>query len=342
MTTRPLGSRYLTIGVVFAIVGLLGGMLALGALVGHYTMSHSGRRSREVMPVEVVHRYSGGDDAGDPAADDGELHDARRTDVPYELQEGMWSLSGTKSLRSYDMDVECAFVVRYPVLEGDLPHVDKINALLRSVAMESVRTYYEDPSDETVAIVRKMAKDSGKYAPEDADALLSSTVDYAVSYNDEKLLSVCYSDEYYVGSVLLGFISLRTVNVNLETGESYELDDVLDVSEEMATSFVDNLVKTTGVDANGDGKIVDDECETIAIAGRDALEEALQGKGDLGSDRMRTSLFIDGNGQPNLGATYWLSGDGGTIRGWWDVTITDKQLKAAKKDSGLWELLGKG
>ena len=34
-----------------------------------------------------------------------------------------------------------------------------------------------------------------------------------------------------------------------------------------------------------------------------------------------------------------VSGDNAFVRGWWDVTVTDEQLRKARRDSTLWELL---
>lgn len=337
----------LGIGAVLVAIGLVGGLTALTV---SYRVDH--RRpynGDEHGSVEVITPYDDNStlpefpdidtNASGPEADDGELHDARDIDVSYQFQEGYWAISQTEHLDAYDMNVNCDFSVRYPVLTGDLKHLDSINALLRSTAMETVHTYYEDPDADTVKFVKKITEDAQDFITTGADAYLMSQVDYAVTYNDENLISVCFSDSFCAGSLLAQFIELRTVNINLQTGEVYVLDDALNVNESIATSFVDNLVQTSGVDENQDGVIEDSECSTVVLAGRDALIEALQGRGELAEKRIRTCLFIDGNGKPNLGVNYWVSGDDAFVRGWWDVTISDEQLKEAAKECELWDLL---
>ena len=275
------------------------------------------------------------------AADDGELHEAFNDQVSYTVTTKNKQVDGVEHLDAYDLDVKCEFSIEYPQVSDDVPKAKQVNRLLRRTAMTSMDLYYREPSDETAERIKRIVAESPESAPLGADALLGSTVDYAISYNTEDFLSVCFSDTYYIGNEYLGFVALRCVNVNLKTGETYELGDVLTVDEDIANAFLDNLVQTDGEDSNKDGVITDDECFTLKLGGRKALVEGIMGKGELAENRVNTCLFVDGNGQPNLGVNYWLSGESGLVRGWWDVTITDEQIEKARKDSSLWELLGK-
>ena len=338
----------IVVGIVLAAVGVIGCLAGLGVWGASHSYSSTPEEHTSTPDDDggsvVIGTTPDPDfwsNLGGPGADDGELHDSRNNNVDYQIREEMWGIAQTEHLDAYDMDVDCTFEVRYPKLADAGSHTDEVNELLKSTAMHTVRTYYEDPSDETVEMIKKLVSGSHDFIPAGADAMLSSEVDYAVSYNDARLLSVCFSDTYYIGSEALGFVRLRTVNVDLKTGKTYELDDVLTGDEDVATSFVDNLVRTSGTDENDDGRIDDDECSTVRIAGREALVEALQGKGKLAEERVDTCFYVDGNGQPNLGANYWVSGDDGFVRGWWDVTITDEQLENVRKDSRFWKLLGR-
>ena len=343
--------RRYVVGTVLALVLSLVGIIGCFAVIWGWrggVMFHHRRHVDEDPPVttqydptsvELVTSTPLAQTTGDSSADDGELHDARNLDVSYRFREGFWAKSQVEHLDAYDMDANCSFSVSYPVLAGSGEHIEEVNALLRETAMKTVHTYYEDPSDETVKKLKTVLGDSNDpVLEEDTDCFLQSHVTYAVSYNTEDFISVCFSDNFCMGSILLEFVELRTVNVNLKTGEVYELDDALEVDEEIANSFLDNLVLKTGHDENGDGVITDDECLPVSIAGREDFVAALRGEGPW-AERVQTCLFVDGEGKPNLGATYWVSNDDGIARGWWDVTITDDQLEMTRKDSGFWGML---
>ena len=328
------------VGIVVATLGVAGTLAAVGALSDREGLV---QESSNDGSIELLMPWNRDDDepegTNDPAADDGELHDARTEVEAYSFEEGAWTKSNTGHSDAYGCDVDCQLMVSYPKLKGEGEHIKAANKLLRATAMQTVRTYYEDVSAETAERVKGIAQNKLFGVPEGSPIPLYSTVSYAVTYNNEHFISVCFSDEYNIGTTQMGFIELRTVNFNLDTGESYELSDVLRVTKRMATSFVDNMVQTSGDDADGDGTIYDDECVTLRIAGRAAFEEALRGKGEL-ADQMRTCFFVDGNGKVNLGATYAVSGDEGMVHGWWDVTLTDRQIASGRKESSFWELIG--
>ncbi|MBQ6651211.1 MAG: hypothetical protein IJM67_08175, partial [Atopobiaceae bacterium] len=50
-------------------------------------------------------------------------------------------------------------------------------------------------------------------------------------------------------------------------------------------------------------------------------------------------VFVDSDGTPNLGVSFWFGNDQGISRGWWDLTLTDGLLEGSRKDSPFWELV---
>lgn len=350
-TTRTFNATSIA-GLILVALGSV--LLVAGAIsfVSKETAPQSEVPSEQV-DIPVMPRASqreGLQPLGDSSStDDGELHDARSTNAGYSFVEERYELNDVEQLNAYDADVRCEFNVSYPQLVGAGEHTEAINNLLRSTARDTVERFYESPSKDDVAWVRRIVAGSGTtdsedeydlLAPEGADLLLSSDVDYAISYNNDRFVSVCFSDTYYLGNFSFGRVVLRTVNVDLQTGERYTLDDVLRVDDALAHAFVDNLVRHGGIDKNEDGLLSDDECLTVRIGTREALVDALKGSGELAEEgRVDTVLFVDGDGRPNLGANYWVSSGAGIVRGWWDVTIEDEMVEELRIDSPFWDLL---
>lgn len=270
--------------------------------------------------------------------DDGELHDGLDASVSYGVVEEHYSLSGLRRSDAYDMDVQCDFDVTYPQLTDGGEHTDEVNALLRDTAMTFLDRYWNDPSSEDVAAVRSVASASTLGVPEGADMLLMDDVSWAVTYNTEDFVSVSFADHCCLASYVGEHIQLRTVNVNLRTGETYAFDDVLTMDEAMAARFVDNLVQSTGTDANHGGTINEDESPSVSIIGRDEWISALMGEGPSAGHISKT-VFVDERGRANLGVSYWLSDGRSFSRGWWDVTLDATELAAQRKDSSFWDLL---
>ncbi|WP_077597534.1 hypothetical protein [Olsenella urininfantis] len=127
------------------------------------------------------------------------------------------------------------------------------------------------------------------------------------------------------GSIFGEFENVRTVNVNLRTGEVYSFDDVLHMTDGIANQFVSTLARSSGD-------------FTPSIFGRERIVAMLRGE-DEQSWRVRPSVFVDGNGRVNVGVTFWFGKEGvGVPRGWWDITLTDGQLAEAHRDSSFWGL----
>lgn len=272
--------------------------------------------------------------------DDGELHNGWDSSVSYELREERFTRKGEEQLDAYGMSVTLDLDVSYPQLENAGEHTEELNALLRDTAMTFTEKFVENPSDDAIELVKSVADTEGPLSVLGSDALLSSYVTWAVTYNTEDFVSVSFSDDYCIGSYAGEYLRLRCVNMNLKTGETYTFDDVLTMNEAIAQQFVDTLALNNGTDLDGDGVISDDESFSVAIIGRDEWVSALMGEGEF-ADRIALDVFVDEKGRANLGVTYWLGNDNGIVRGWWDTTLSDELLESAMKESSFWDLLEK-
>ena len=257
---------------------------------------------------------------GDP--DDGELHPYWDDTVSYTVREERMVRAEQGSSDAYGARVACDFSIAYPQLEGDLEHLDQINALIRESALGYYDQLYANPTEDMVARVQDVVE-------EGEDIYVSDTAEYVVSYNSDHLVSICWSHNLMTGSVFTETLRLETLNIDLDTGETYELADVLEVNEAQATAWVDNLLRfDSGIDTQG-------------MFGRDAMIQGVMGQGEW-AGRTRTTIFVDADGTPNLGVSFMYGNDSGILRGWWDVTLTDELLEGSRKDSRFWELLPEG
>lgn len=271
------------------------------------------------------------------ADDDGELHVGWDDSVSWSFEEERYEQSGIVDSKELVMQVLTDITVDYPQLVDAGEHTDKINAALRDAAMHTVDSYLLKPDDGARQLLARMSENVFSYL---YDVVLESDVTWAITYNTEDFVSVSFSDAYTLGYAGNGFIDLRCVNANLKTGEVYAVGDVIELNESIANAFVNAVAANSGEDLDGDGTVSDAECTTIALVGRDAFVQGILGKGDL-AHQTDATFFVDEQGRVNLGITYWLSTNGGWVHGWWDVTLTDKLLEGAKKDSSFWALLGK-
>ena len=338
------------IGIAFALsMSSFGGFNMTGTVeVGGNNTTTVKKKSSPLdlvpNPEDLGEGHVVGTDSGQivserPASDDdGELHNGWDSSVSYGVTEERYAKSEILYSKDYDCKVGVDFNVTYPQLVDAGEHTDEVNEAIRTSAISFVDEYWDHPTEDAVRLLKGVIDVSLLGVPEDADALLSNEVTWAITYNTPDFISVSFSEEFCVGSWAGEFIRLRTVNANLKTGELYTFDDVLAINEDIANAFVDTLVENAGEDNNGDGYYAEDECFSVTVVGREEWVRALLGKGEF-ARRVIPTFFIDEKGRVNLGVTYWMSGDNGYVRGWWDTTLTDEQVAAVRKESSMWDLV---
>lgn len=128
--------------------------------------------------------------------------------------------------------------VEYPVLtatdEEPIEQLEQINASLYDMAMDRVNYWHLTPNDEVKQL-------QAEYS------IFSSDVDCDVTYHSQYLMSVNYRETYApISPVWYVYITQRALTVDLVTGESYALKDVLRLDEDFVRLWADKFNEKLG------------------------------------------------------------------------------------------------
>lgn len=123
---------------------------------------------------------------------------------------------------SEEYDYGEVITVEYPYLEGiDEKIQSQLNLLMYDTAMDRVNYWHLEPSDE----VKEFQKEYF--------TIFASDVNCNVTYHSQYLLSLDYREYYSAGNpIWMTNGTERAVTVDLLTGESYELDDILEINSD--------------------------------------------------------------------------------------------------------------
>lgn len=142
------------------------------------------------------------------------------------------------------------FDIKYPKITGlDSEAADAVNQILESCAMETVDKIYTNPSDEMKEKILKTAYPT-----------LISYVDYKVCYASDEFLSVAFEDNNCQGDEEAYHQNLRTVNINLQNGQVYQLSELIDVNDD---AFVELWLERIQEDENSSGYFSELDAEEI-------------------------------------------------------------------------------
>ncbi len=112
--------------------------------------------------------------------------------------------------------------VEYPHLEGiDKEMQEQLNQLMYDTAIDRVNYWHLEPSDEVKAFQKEYF------------SIFASDVNCDVTYHSQYLLSIDYKEYYSAGNpVWMTNGTERALTMDLLTGESYALDDILEVNKD--------------------------------------------------------------------------------------------------------------
>ncbi len=123
--------------------------------------------------------------------------------------------------------------IEYPILAGTeeepIEQLEQINAILYDTAMDRVNYWHLKPNDE----VRQLQEEY---------SIFSSDVECDVTYHSQYLMSVNYKEIYApISPVWYVYMTQRALTVDLLTGETYSLDDILHLNEDFVALWMDKF-----------------------------------------------------------------------------------------------------
>lgn len=159
----------------------------------------------------------------------------------------LFHMAGPRGCRDYTVRNEQYFVeyseeyeywdvitVEYPVLSGAGQWEETLNGVLYDTAMDKVNYWHLSPDDE----VRKLQEEYSIY---------SSDVLCQVTFHSQYLVSVAFHETYApISPVWYVHKTQRGANVNLMTGESYELSDILRIDDGFMRLWCERASKDYG------------------------------------------------------------------------------------------------
>lgn len=152
-------------------------------------------------------------------------------DMPYEIEELNYSFSSDPNSTTY-----VDFYVNYPSVTGlKDPDVEKkVNEFLETCAKKTVDEIYEHPSEEIKERVLNASVPT-----------LVSYVNYKICYADESFLSIAFEDYCYKGSEEYYDLGFRTLNINLEDGNIYQVKDIVELSDAFLKKWQNGMKEET-------------------------------------------------------------------------------------------------
>lgn len=135
--------------------------------------------------------------------------------------------------------------VEYPELEGiDAQVQEQINTLMYDTAMDRVNYWHLDPSEDVKAY------------QEEVFSIFASNVDCQASYHSQYLLSLDYREWYSAGNPVWATNGTeRALTLDLVTGESYGLSDILEINRDFVKLWDNSLCDRLGIEYGGEEEV---------------------------------------------------------------------------------------
>lgn len=230
--------------------------------------------------------------------------------IPYKLKEEVYAVD------EYSGERHLEFNVHYPQMKNLPPETAAaVNQELRDTAMLMADGLYLEPTE-----------DMEKMLEEQKANYCASEVGYKITYLSEELISVVYADHYFLGSTMAEYADLRTVIVNLKTGEAIKPEETYVADAAMGKAVHDRLLKQQP------------DNEAFLELSDDVFTRALQG--EVVDGRYMTGMVLTKTGVLLPFTYHFRSADGNIIsRGWDDVEFTKEEFMPYEKEHEMWKLV---
>ncbi len=230
--------------------------------------------------------------------------------IPYKLKEEVYELD------EYSGERHLKFNVHYPQMENLPPETAAaVNQALRDTAMLTTDGMHLEPTEDMEQMLDEQNAD-----------YCASEVGYKITYLSEELISVVYADHYFLGSAMAEYADLRTVIVNLKTGETIKPEETYTADEKMAKVFHSRLLEQQP------------DNEAFLELSDDVFMRALQG--EVVDGRYMTGMVLTKTGTLIPFTYHFRSADGNIIsRGWDVVEFSTEDFMSYEKEHEMWKLV---
>lgn len=231
--------------------------------------------------------------------------------ISYTTTKENYSREESQDAQSIDFDVD------YPVISGmeNEELQTKINEMIYAQATYMVDFMYTNPSKDVKEYIAAQRAAFGT-------AELMSDVEYSISYAREGFLSIVFEDHYYLGSEYSEFKDIRTLNINLDDGTTYDISDIIDVNDDFINAWLISA-KNEVVDSMLFRKLTNDDFKGIMDG---------TGKNTFQYGR---AFYVDADGM-QVGFSYHFGDTEGIERGWLTAPFTLEEIEPYKTESDFW------
>ncbi len=224
-------------------------------------------------------------------------------DLSYEISEEKFSENNK------DDKYIVSLSVGYPTLSGLKKNEEEINKKIKDFALETEKQIYEKGNIKDRERIIKLDQ-----------VYVFDQVDYKVSYATDEFISIVFNDAYIFGEATDQWVKVRTLNIDLTTGEVYKLQDVFNIEDD---GFIETWEKSLKDEAGETlGKILPD-------LGKDNDIKVLSGE----DENYPNAFFVDKDG---VEIGFSILGEGGK-GGWVTAPIDKDEIIKYKTSSDFWK-----